>query len=74
MRPGLVFHLLTLAPVLAGDVPTPPDGAGRIQMTSWPAVSPDGSRVVFEWRDDLWSASTNGGRATRVTAHPARDS
>jgi len=43
-------------------------------MTSWPAVSPDGRDLIFEWRDDLWSASIEGGRATRLTAHPARDS
>ncbi|MCH7227354.1 S41 family peptidase [Haloferula sp. A504] len=43
-------------------------------MTSWPALSPDGAKVVFEWRDDLWAAPVSGGRASRITAHPARDS
>ena len=51
-----------------------PAAAGEVLMTSWPCVSPDGKQVVFEWREDLWSCPTEGGRATRITAHPARDS
>ena len=76
MRPGFVplTIALLLSPVFAGDDVVPPDGAGLIQLTSWPTLSPDGAKVVFEWRDDLWAASTTGGRATRITAHPARDS
>ncbi len=76
MRPGLVPLLLTLSlsPAFAGDEVASPNDAGDIWMTSWPTLSPDGSRLVFEWRDDLWSVSSEGGRATRVTAHPARDS
>lgn len=29
-----------------------------------------GDRVVFTYGGDLWTASTSGGRATRLTAHP----
>jgi C-terminal processing protease CtpA/Prc/Tol biopolymer transport system component len=58
----------------APESPVVPEGAGKIQMTSWPCLSPDGKMVAFEWRDDLWSAPSSGGRATRITAHPARDS
>ncbi|MGB6222144.1 MAG: S41 family peptidase [Haloferula sp.] len=58
----------------ASDEKSLPNGAGLIQMASWPCLSPDGKTVAFEWRDDLWSAPTSGGRATRITAHPARDS
>ena len=43
-------------------------------MASWPALSPDGKRIAFEWRDDLWSVPVEGGLAERLTAHPARDS
>ena len=73
MRSGKVSLLILslLAATVGAEIPP---GAGRITMTSWPAVSPDGSTVVFEWRDDLWLVSSDGGRAERITAHPARDS
>ncbi len=47
---------------------------GEITMASWPDLSPDGKTLVFEWRDDLWRVDSKGGRAERLTAHPARDS
>ncbi|GAA5481009.1 S41 family peptidase [Haloferula sargassicola] len=69
----LIAAALLVAQPVAGEV-SRPESAGEVVMTSWPCVSPDGKTVVFEWRDDLWSCSVDGGRATRITAHPARDS
>jgi tricorn protease len=37
----------------------------------YPAISPDGSVVVFSAQGDLWRVSAAGGRAERLTAHPA---
>lgn len=54
------------------EASTPKDD--EILMASWPCLSPDGKRVVFEWRDDLWTVPVAGGLAERLTAHPARDS
>jgi tricorn protease len=53
-------------------------GAGaapRAELTdvTTPAVSPDGKAMVFEWLDDLWTASIKGGEAVRVEENPARD-
>lgn len=76
MTRGIVrfpLTLLILTSGLAGGSERP-DRAGDIRMPSWPCLSPDGSTVVFEWRDDLWAVSSQGGRAERLTAHPARDS
>ncbi|MEP4076939.1 S41 family peptidase [Haloferula sp.] len=78
MRLATLRQLLVLAlPALLQVAPAEslaPEGASRIQMTSWPCLSPDGETLAFEWRDDLWAAPSSGGRATRITAHPARDS
>lgn len=50
-----------------------PAGATRLELVTTPAVSPDGKSMVFEWIDDLWSASTNGGEAKRIVNAPGRD-
>lgn len=36
-----------------------------------PALSPDGRSVVFTYAYDIWMADIAGGRAERLTAHPA---
>jgi tricorn protease len=42
-------------------------------MPRTPAISPDGATVVFSFQGDLWSVSSEGGRALRLTANPAYD-
>ncbi|MFK7960780.1 MAG: S41 family peptidase [Phycisphaerales bacterium] len=44
---------------------------GNVTLPRHPSISPDGSTVVFSWRGDLWSVGTDGGRAMRLTSHPA---
>ncbi|MCF7810219.1 hypothetical protein K9N50_04440 [bacterium] len=36
-----------------------------------PAVSPDGKAVAFSYAGDVWSVSSEGGRALRLTVSPA---
>lgn len=48
--------------------------AEPVRLVHEPALSPDGKTVAFEWQGDLWTAPTKGGRATRLTTHPALDS
>ncbi|MDP1662228.1 MAG: S41 family peptidase, partial [Phycisphaerales bacterium] len=50
----------------AVDAATP----GFIQ---YPALSPDGSTIVFNWLGDLWAVAAKGGVATRLTSSPADD-
>ena len=38
-----------------------------------PAISPDGTRVVFAAVGDLWVANVNGGQPQRITNDPALD-
>ena len=34
-----------------------------------PALSPDGKKLAFVWRGDIWVSAADGGRAYRVTDH-----
>lgn len=44
---------------------------GEVDLPRFPSVSPDGERVVFSWRGDLWRVGFDGGEAVRLTSHPA---
>src|SRR6266852_760499 len=64
--------LFLLLPLLLGGI------AGRaaaesVKRTRYPAISPDGRTVCFSYLGDLWTVPTEGGRAARITVHPARD-
>ena len=45
-----------------------------MQLPQSPTISPDGETIAFEWQDDIWSASIDGGEATRLTYYAGRDS
>lgn len=48
--------------------------AEPVKLAHEPALSPDGKTIAFGWNGDIWSAPTEGGRATRLTSHPALES
>ncbi len=47
--------------------------ADPIKRAQFPCLSPDGATVVFSWQGDLWKVGVAGGRAERLTVHPAND-
>ena len=44
-----------------------------IRGTAWPALSPDGSKLCFTYRGDLWTVPTVGGVANRLTVNESLD-
>jgi len=39
----------------------------------YPAISPDGERIAFSYKDDLYTVPAKGGLAVQLTSHPAYD-
>lgn len=66
MMPRLLYPLLVCCSLSAAAAP--------VRLVHEPALSPDGRTVAFQWQGDIWTAPTAGGRATRLTTHPALDS
>jgi tricorn protease len=78
---GLAAALLALAPspATAQDpeaqraTAAAPLPEGEAAWLRYPALSPDGSTLVFTWQGDLWRVPVEGGEAQRLTSHPAHD-
>ncbi|MCC7137152.1 MAG: PD40 domain-containing protein [Planctomycetes bacterium] len=65
-----------LAPLAVAVVAAAAAGPARADEAVWlrdPRIAPDGTRIAFTWRGDVWTVPVAGGRATPVTAHPAVD-
>lgn len=64
--PILVLALAVLPPAFSQIVDTYDQPiTGAVQ----PALSPDGQRIAFRYRSDIWIVSVDGGTAQRVTDH-----
>ena len=72
MSRGSVCGWMVLC-VLALGAPWTAAGADEARWLRYPAISPDGSTIVFSHRGDLWRVSATGGTATPLTLHAAHD-
>jgi tricorn protease len=64
LRPSLRTSILSLAAFLSLSLPA----AAQTKLLRFPDIH--GDKVVFTYAGDLWTASTSGGMAVRLTAHP----
>lgn len=71
MRLGLLISLLGVACSLHAQL-APPTNAPIIGARQ-PALSPDGKRLAFVYRGDIWTADSKGGRAQPITSHLEND-
>ena len=62
-----IFILLALLPTVISFAQITPKWA------RYPSISPDGATIVFTYKGNLYSVSTNGGDATQLTFHEAHD-
>jgi tricorn protease len=67
-----ISSLLVLLPVLLFAQLAPPESR-PIQGARMPALSPDGKRLAFVYRGDIWVAPSAGGKATPLTQHIETD-
>ncbi len=60
------FALVPLIVLAAAATARASDEAGWVR---YPAISPQGDRIAFSYRGDLWSVPVAGGDARRLTTH-----
>ncbi len=61
---------IVLTSLLTGGVS---NGMSQIQLQSSATITPDSKTLVFAWAGDIWTSSLQGGKASRLTYHPAPD-
>lgn len=62
-----------LAMLLAVAATACAGGAEAIRLAEDPALSPNGDKLAFAWRGDIWIVDTEGGSARQLTQHAALD-
>ena len=60
----LFFSMITLVNALSQDKPL---------WLRYPAISPDGEKIAFTYKGDIYLVPSGGGTATPLTFHEAHD-
>jgi len=68
-----VLRFLCMVSIAAGMLGSVSRAQEKMIGLRFPALSPDGKKVAFSYLGDIWVASVEGGKATRITDHPAYD-
>ncbi|HWP30425.1 MAG TPA: S41 family peptidase [Fimbriimonadales bacterium] len=72
----LYLLFLSCIPLLLFNPPNQIDSnspAQPILGMRYPAISPDASKIAFQWRGDIWVVPSSGGVARRLTDHVELD-
>jgi Tol biopolymer transport system component len=64
--------LVTVVLLVAGGAPAAQDANDPL-WNRYPAISPDGSQIVFTYKGDLYLVPSAGGTARALTSHEAHD-
>jgi len=70
---SLASACLLSCAVMRLEAQLPPPATEPIIGARMPALSPDGKRLAFVYRGDIWAASSDGGRAVPITSHVEMD-
>ena len=60
--------------LIAAYMVASPAAAEPVVFARQIALSPDGNTLAFSWAGDIWTVSTEGGAARRLTVNPAHES
>ena len=65
MNKFVILTVLCFTAIIGGSV--------EPLWTRYPSISPDGEKVAFCYKGDLFVVSANGGAATQITSHPSHE-
>lgn len=57
----------------AASQPAPKMAPRVVRLAQYPSLSPDGMKIAFTYRGDIWTAPVWGREAKRIVEHPAFD-
>ena len=66
MKKKLILSVLAIASMTVSAQENP-------LWMRYPAISPDGSKIAFAYKGDIFTVDANGGQAQQLTTNPAYD-